>query len=378
MVKCSACSKYMAAKDGITCKGCTLKYHRVCVALPESVVVAPSWVCPACRAKTPRQLHSADPPCKGSLEDGAAGSEIPALLRGDPCLGIGGTTGGENMDLATRSRVASPALGEAPVTMDGISTLLDHKLNIALSNFMSSFRTAIIEDIRASIKNELLHEFQAVKDDMTKTTDKIRAEQQTLKALIEEKATIIEKLELENTSLQIGLKQLGNRLSMIEKISRSCNVEVQAVPEAHNENVLTLFNRMCDVVGSPIAEPSILACRRVAKVNASSSRPRNILVSLASPRLRDEVLSAVYRYNKSHTRDKINTSHLGLSGETRRVFINEHLSPEQKALHAATRIAAKAKNFKYVWVKYGRIYVRKDETSKATLISNEDALSKLH
>jgi hypothetical protein len=55
----------------------------------------------------------------------------------------------------------------------------------------------------------------------------------------------------------------------------------------------------------------------------------------------------------------------------------EHLSPECKMLHAETRKVAKAKGFKFVWTRYGKIYVRKDENSDAIHIKDTNSLKKI-
>ncbi|CAH2090658.1 unnamed protein product [Euphydryas editha] len=59
------------------------------------------------------------------------------------------------------------------------------------------------------------------------------------------------------------------------------------------------------------------------------------------------------------------------------VFIQEHLSPQNKALHAAVRIRAKEKGYKYVWVRSGKIFVRKSEDSGYLFIRNMVDLNKL-
>ncbi|CAH2108022.1 unnamed protein product [Euphydryas editha] len=66
--------------------------------------------------------------------------------------------------------------------------------------------------------------------------------------------------------------------------------------------------------------------------------------------------------------DKLNTSHLGMAGDKKPIYVIEHLSPALKSLHAATRLKAKQKDYKFVWVKSGRIYVRKNESTEYSTI----------
>lgn len=112
-------------------------------------------------------------------------------------------------------------------------------------------------------------------------------------------------------------------------------------------------------------------------MNNNKSRPRSVIVKLRSPRCRDEFYSAITRYNKSHTDDKLNTSLLGYGGSKEPVYVSEHLSPTYKSLHAAARLKAKEKSYKFVWVRYGKIFVCKSENSGSILIKDEQCLEKI-
>lgn len=113
-------------------------------------------------------------------------------------------------------------------------------------------------------------------------------------------------------------------------------------------------------------------------MNRENKRPRSIVVQFNSVKIRDEYLAASLSFNKNKPiKDKLNSSHIGLEGEKTAIFISEHLSPTNKALHAATRAAAKEKGYKYVWVKNGRVFARKSDDSDYIFIRNTDSLSKL-
>ncbi|CAH2102050.1 unnamed protein product [Euphydryas editha] len=126
-----------------------------------------------------------------------------------------------------------------------------------------------------------------------------------------------------------------------------------------------------------INDKDILHCTRIAKTNPSSTRPRSIVVQLASTRLRDQLLAAVVNYNRINPQKKLNSSHLGYAGLKSPVYVVEHLSPNNKALHAAARIKAKEMNYKYVWVRNGKIFVRKSEGAELIQIRNKNSLSKI-
>lgn len=126
--------------------------------------------------------------------------------------------------------------------------------------------------------------------------------------------------------LQLEIQRLSGRLATMEKISRDLNIEVQAVPEHRSENVLEMFKVLCKTLDAAISDCDIRACRRVAKANASSSNPRNILVTLTSSRLRDTVLSAAHRFNKDNPENMLNSTHLGLKDAATPIYIYENIS----------------------------------------------------
>ncbi|XP_063835600.1 uncharacterized protein LOC135084792 [Ostrinia nubilalis] len=261
--------------------------------------------------------------------------------------------------------------------MDKISALLDQKLQAYLAVFTDNFRETVKTDVHNLVQAEMDSKMQKLKEDFTVTTDFICEGQSSLKHEIDNKVRIIKDLEAKNSQLQTQLNSLNNRLASIEKMSRNQNIEIQAVPESRNENPSAIFQNLCKAINLQMTDDKIHSCRRVAKLNPSSDRPRNILVTLVNPRLRDEVLSACHRYNKQHKNEPLDTTHLGLPTERHRIYITEHLSPDCKALHAAARKAAREKNYKYVWVKYGRVYMRKEDTAACVHVKSTDTLDKL-
>lgn len=188
---------------------------------------------------------------------------------------------------------------------------------------------------------------------------------------------MIQSLESEKNKLSSDINRMSNRIRALEKGSRSCNLEVQCVPEKKTENVLNIFKKLYEEISVPLSDDDIRSVRRIAKMDPSTERPRNILVTLSSERKRDDVISAFRRYNKQYADCKFNSTHLNIPGEKRTVYVVEHLSPETKQLHGETRKKANELSYKYVWVKYDRVYVRKNDDGPAIHIKNSSCLSKL-
>ncbi|XP_026738262.1 uncharacterized protein LOC113501334 [Trichoplusia ni] len=207
--------------------------------------------------------------------------------------------------------------------------------------------------------------------------DFYNAKFESYKLCLEEKEEIIKKLQVENQHLLTTNIEHGTRLTQVEQSLRENNLEINGVPEFKNENVITTLLQLAKTVGEPLEDSDILHATRVAKLNQETSRPRPMVVKLRTPRHRDNIIAAVVRFNKKNSNEKLNSQHLGISGDRKPVYVAEHLCLANKQLHAATRKLAKELNYKFVWVRNGRVFVRKDESHSAILIRSLDGLSLL-
>lgn len=66
-----------------------------------------------------------------------------------------------------------------------------------------------------------------------------------------------------------------------------------------------------------------------------------------------------------------------MEGISNQLFINEHLTGKNKQLLKRAKEVAKVKNFKFVWVRFGKIYMRRNETSQFLVIESPSDLDKL-
>lgn len=77
------------------------------------------------------------------------------------------------------------------------------------------------------------------------------------------------------------------------------------------------------------------------------------------------------------SRQRNKTAAFKIEGISEQLFINEHLTMDNKLLFKETRETIKAKHYKYAWVKDGNIYIRKDDSSRVLQVKSRDTLSKL-
>lgn len=126
-------------------------------------------------------------------------------------------------------------------------------------------------------------------------------------------------------------------------------MEINGIPENRSENQCNTIIQLAKTVDTAMADRDIQNVTRIAKMNKDSKRPRSVIVKLRSIHNRDQLLAAVHKFNKSKIQqDKLNSTHLGLAGEAKPVYVAEHLTPANKSLHASTRKKAKEAVYSFV------------------------------
>ncbi|CAG4944014.1 unnamed protein product [Parnassius apollo] len=198
-----------------------------------------------------------------------------------------------------------------------------------------------------------------------------------MKAELQENSAIISGLQKDNETLQSSVKALPQRFNLVEQNIRESNLEINCVPEHKTENLSTILTQIAKTVDSHIGDGDIHHVTRVAKLNNDSDRPRMVFAKLRSPRHRDAMLAAVAKFNKSKSKEKLSTQHLGMADPPKPVFVSEHLPPAIKFLHAAARLKAKKEDFKFVCVRNRRVFLRRNEYSPAIFIRNVECLDSI-
>lgn len=332
-------------EKAIKCPICDKSYHYACISLKEAPRNMSTWKCPSCLSNTPKVCKKDSTPIRNVT-----------INRG-----------------SKRAAIASPS---PPHTLHNnkneLRFFIRDVIKEEFNEMFEKFKTTMISTIHQEIE-PVKKEMQEILDSMVfinKNFEDIQKEHEIAKENMK-------RLETENKALKTTVENLTERLNNLEQNTRSNNLEVQCVPENKNENVYNIITQLARVVNCEIGEKDVLHCTRIAKNNKTSTRPRSIVVQLASPRVRDQLLAATVKYNQANPNEKLNCCHLGYAGPKSPVYITEHLSPANRALHAATRVRAKERNYKYVWVRNGRIFVRKSDGADFFQIKDKNGLAKI-
>ncbi|XP_048488800.1 uncharacterized protein LOC125491278 [Plutella xylostella] len=163
--------------------------------------------------------------------------------------------------------------------------------------------------------------------------------------LLERKVDGLNDLQTENEKLKKDLIQMERNFEVLDQSSRQFNIEIQNIPENKGEDLIGMTRNIGSLVGVDVPLDSIRSAHRVAPAvqrdGGGGARPRNVVVQLATRRLRDALLAA------ARARRDLSTEQLALPTPARRFFVNEHLTFRNKVLYSKARAEQKSKDYKH-------------------------------
>ncbi|KAH7978626.1 hypothetical protein HPB49_006158 [Dermacentor silvarum] len=176
----------------------------------------------------------------------------------------------------------------------------------------------------------------------------------------------MQELLRQNTKLKGENARLTQRCEDLEQYQRLNNLEIRGVPDGNDP--LSVINRIGEIVGESI--DSMVDIDTCHWVRTPKPDARNIVVRFVRRSKRNDLLSKCRK-------KKIDTSMLDLEGKTP-IFVNEHLTPKNKALLSDAIKKKKAAKWKFAWTSGGKVLVRKDEGSDIIHIAHEGDLDKIN
>uniref|UniRef100_A0A0A9WQ01 Tropomyosin n=1 Tax=Lygus hesperus TaxID=30085 RepID=A0A0A9WQ01_LYGHE len=219
----------------------------------------------------------------------------------------------------------------------------------------------VVEDLR-----DLPNSFKSLEASVQFMSDKFDGFQSTVSELNQK----VKSCEDKNAALEKQVIELQNRLNSYEQRARKMNVEINGIPSARGENCSAIVANLAIKLGAAV---KIEQAFRAGIQRESDMRPRSIIATLGSDSEREELV-ALARKNKHVTtmflRDNFND-------QTGKIYINDHLTRENKHLFFLARKTARDKSYKYVWTTHCTIYMRKDDQTGAVIIRSADDLLKL-
>ncbi|CAN7942519.1 unnamed protein product [Ixodes pacificus] len=184
----------------------------------------------------------------------------------------------------------------------------------------------------------------------------------------EEKITQLEKkqaeLQVTVNSQEERIQTLREDLNSEEQYSRIANLEIQGLPTSPNEDLRRIVSDLAAKLElSDFTATDILAIHRLP---AKPGSIPIVLVKFASAQLKERWLGS---------RGKLRV--LVQAATVPKLFFNENLTKQNRHLHWMVREKAKEKQYKFTWVKNGKIFAKKNEASSLLRINRVADLDKI-
>ncbi|XP_046968850.1 uncharacterized protein LOC124536363 [Vanessa cardui] len=357
---CSGCQKAIKDRRFLRCTICSQFFEIACTNISDKsfslmdIEKRNQWKCNMCKNK---KSDNTNTPLKSTQSP----IETDVLI-----------TQKNKHDITSENSIEDLSVNFPPTFVHNLMPIIRKEIQSAVAEAVKNAVSFYFAKEFDSIKNDL-----ATLKDLKSTIEFISADYDKVKTDLNTYENKVKVLSEENKKLSDTIINLSNRMTLLEQHSRENNIELSGVPENKSENLITIIKQLASTVSAPLQDADIVNCVRVRKMDETSSKPRSIIVKLNSTRARDEVLAAVSKFNKSNRENKLHTGHLGFGTKKTPIYVSEHLSPHLKYLYARTRQAAHEKGVTYVWIRNGRIFVRKNDTSPAKQIRHIEALENI-
>lgn len=235
---------------------------------------------------------------------------------------------------------------------------LENQYNEVMQSFttMKSEQTRIVTQLDELVKS---HKFDS---ELIKDVDS------RLKKV--EVAANPEKVESDINLLRSSVSKMQIELNEYQQRERQLNLEIFGIPESRNEDLIDITIRLANYAGVDLKHDNIIHATRIQPLVKVPDRPKSVVIKLRNRIDKDNILAGLRK-------KQLSTLDIQMPGESKRIFVNEHLTVSNKKIYKACRVAAAEKGFKYCWVKNCRIFLRKSDTSPIIHIKDESDMKKL-
>lgn len=339
--KCGTCGKFVSSvTDAPKCAICIHVFHPKCVGIKADGPIPVKWTCKNCKQKSKKGVtpHS----CSASPDNDSTGEPSPGC---DEAVNVGQEIKLIRTQLATIIQHLTSCQQEMCNFKQEVS-----KINSTMAEFNKRLSTA-----EGNLNN-------------------------VTKRLSEVESKLADGSEFDVAA------EVERRLNDRDQEYYSTDVEISGVEELPDENPVHIVTVLAQKLGVAVDQREIVYVQRKGKRGGVSggsvggagtadqdagARPRTLVVRLARHALRNDLLRA------ARLRRDVDTTGIVASGRPRRFFVNERLTWFNRRLFHRVRQEARSRDWRFAWCREGRIYVRRDASSKALRIRTEADVGKI-
>ena len=169
-----------------------------------------------------------------------------------------------------------------------------------------------------------------------------------------------------------SIDDLHTQLDELQQYSRRECLEISGIPKLENDQPVTLLKEMANNIGVTIADSDISVAHRLPDTKTTKNR---MIVKFVQRDKKEELYSKRSKL-RAFNCDRLPTVQAAGVRCKDRVFINESLTPYRKQLLRRINDYKKENVYKFVWTRNGKIFLKKNEASRAHGFSTEEDFNK--
>lgn len=237
------------------------------------------------------------------------------------------------------------AMDEGKLSLEDIMKVIT-EIRDTQKNNEKSFNTAFV-----SLDNQLAENTKALKE-QNEHNEKLY--------------DLIDSLKTENNQLKKQVKMLEDRIEDMEQYSRSNCVEIQGIPYTAAEDVMSIVKDVGKAMDMTVSGDMVDVCHRLGP-RQNSTDPPGIILKFVRKIDKEEFL------RKRRVKRDLSTRHIGRADDLP-IYVNESLSPARRRLHAMARKYKKDNHFKYLWLRNGKMFLRKEDGAPVKVVTSQEDL----
>lgn len=175
-------------------------------------------------------------------------------------------------------------------------------------------------------------------------------------------------LKKESENQKVKLREQYLKINHLEKQLLETSVSIQNVPHNKDEVLTDLVYKIAQKLDVKITSSSVSNIFR--KNQKKNGLPGEVIVKFNSKFVHDAMINQAKK-------KRLNLLDIGFQGDKTVLYINQVLSSVDKELFYEARKFQKSFGWKFVWEKFGNVFVRKQEGSQAIRVSSIDQLHEL-
>lgn len=237
--------------------------------------------------------------------------------------------------------------------------------SVTATTVTKEFLLKVMEDFKTEMRKSFRDEVAELKTSMDFLSNAIDDTNKTVKSIQSDLSAMKKEnteLKWKTATLQREVDGLKERLRSIEQYSRRTNIEISGIPVTPGENVVQVVKDIGAVLGVAAEESRVAAAHRVPSYK--KDRIPSLVVQFETKIIRDSWIGK-YKEKKNITAKDVNSAY-----HPNKIWINEHLSPENKFFLSTLKKKCKEVGYKYAWHRDGKFFARKSDGEKCQRMSN--------